>query len=1285
MPTIDNPLLNGEANRPGGVSPVDIIDPNFAPAKAKPIGPLAAAAQTQLEALQGQPIVRALPKSSRGFDRKYQNATPESTGIDPTVFAALRAFDLDRAKSGKQPLSAEQTQKVVEAATNRTTPTPVAERSITDVGGNFVSDLADIAKSIPRLPKALYEEGKRALNIGDELAKVDSLADVTRLPGIDLIPGAYTVGNIADGTAGLKEAATHPLFTLLDVLPGAKAAAATTKVAKLSAAENAARIAAGDPIALNRTNPIRDVLSKKIVEGPEGPTVVRNYLGNAAGLVADSRVGQAWTSAFGARTRQTVKPVGIAANELQDLVSSNKPIPDKYASYTPIIESARTTNGILSETVAKKYNIEPERIAQLTDDMQMNPAALDDLPDNEALWVADVRANRAQLDTFLEEAGLLERFNDELYLPADAQKLARTQQTWMGGVGKVMSRTDRLFAKYVDRGGMKVGAFADDLAANGGWTPELAATLPDELRPSFEAYQAWAANPTADTLMDFRKATNKLANGRTRLGASGRVGPAGESGVSSLAEFGNLRKELDKMRKFQRQFEVDATPARYQPAVSDRAIRDYIEYRFGDDATKVDAALTAYHKGLLDKVEGFSATRIPKSVDPVTGAKIPAVKGLYDFFEDSASVWREMKDAGFDPIYVHRVSPDQATAMAYPKVGLSEFRPSSLKERTFDMTPMVKDATVAMQHEAVEVLKSKVTDDLIETVANRVAVPAAEVEARYMRQAERAAALDPSINVRDHLDRIIKKTYEGYDSESIFSGTKPATVATSPEQYIRRTDAKALRQMFKRDAFNLFSQVDPFTGVMRTSLLALSPRWHVYNVLGGAIMLQGQSSWGVWKKLPDAIDAVKKLHAGEDPGLPHDFVSSLGGMERDAAQYQVRTGATLRRIGDQIRHGDDAPGALAAAKEPGPVREGFRKVVGKSYQMNQIVDDVYRTLGYLDGYDTSLAKGMSREEAIQMGMHRASKVLQDMTELTPFESAVMRQIFPFYNFYQHVMRYAVQYPIDHPLRVSITTSLARNEIEMLGGLPHSFLESITWGDPDETGERNGMSLAGLNPFSSTAGLFTLVGWLGSTNPVAKTIIEQLGIDTQSGQPELFPQLGYDEMSGQLTIQTDNPMMQMLVNTIPQSQIALQLLGAKDDYARLKAKNPAAAQRMLASQAGLPILFRTYNPDQKRISSEIQRQEVQTKEEQAALKAGDIDKITGDSRFAETAAKLAALQESGELDAYYPNVYQPSVAQLITGGLGGQFGYQPITDAEQAAYAEQVAVISSTPGNNRVTS
>jgi hypothetical protein len=45
----------------------------------------------------------------------------------------------------------------------------------------------------------------------------------------------------------------------------------------------------------------------------------------------------------------------------------------------------------------------------------------------------------------------------------------------------------------------------------------------------------------------------------------------------------------------------------------------------------------------------------------------------------------------------------------------------------------------------------------------------------------------------------------------------------------------------------------------------------------------------------------------------------------------------------------------------------------------------------------------------------------------------------------------------------------------------------------------------------------------------------------------------------------------------------------------------------------------------------------------------------------------------------------STRQLITGALGGQAGFSPITPAEQDAYAEQVAVLNATPGNSRVTS
>lgn len=132
---------------------------------------------------------------------------------------------------------------------------------------------------------------------------------------------------------------------------------------------------------------------------------------------------------------------------------------------------------------------------------------------------------------------------------------------------------------------------------------------------------------------------------------------------------------------------------------------------------------------------------------------------------------------------------------------------------------------------------------------------------------------------------------------------------------------------------------------------------------------------------------------------------------------------------------------------------------------------------------------------------------------------------------------------------------------------------------------------------------------------------------------------------------------------------------------MQSKNPEAAARLLRSQMGLPILYRTYNPDQKRMTAELDRQESVSKEESRLLKAGDLETIATDPRFAEVAAELAKHQEAGTLDSLRPNIYRPSIQQMITGALGGQFGVDPFSVEERDAYSAQASVIAQTPGNN----
>jgi hypothetical protein len=1260
--------------------------------------------RNKLAAYQGQTIIPALPKTAAAFNTKYAGANPTTFGLDSTdtvLFETLKGIDKRRAVAGTNPLNDTQTRKALSAAKKKQMTTPEPDRSIWSIKDNIVNDLQDVVKSVPRLPAALWREAQRIPNIGKEIAATKDIAGLTRLPIVDLIPGAYTAGNILSGPKGWKEAATHPLMTALDVAPEVKALAAGTEVAKF--AENAAGIT-------ERVNPVSTVLTKKLVDGPQGPELVRTTLGNVTQAAADSRVGQMWDQNFGQHIRRVSKIVNLRTNELTDMITTDKPILDSQSNMEEVIKVAREGNGTLYEGVSKKYGISPERSQEIALAMEHAPDRIFEpradnnaprfpsraLPDNEQAYVAKILDNRAVLDKYMESEGMLLRFGEELYRPEDHAKLISIQKQMMDRNHGYIDRGDKLFAKYLPYkayGFRNLTEFVQNLQKGSSYGGRDWSTyrqeIPPEILPLFDAHVAYMDHVTPENLMAVKIATNQLAKGRTRIGASGHTGPIGESGVTTLSEFQNFRQEIGKLQKANKKMEAMDTifPARFQPKMSENAAQNYISYRFGDRTDLMEEALALHQKGLLSRMEGYSATR---TRDPLTGQ---SVKGLYDFLNEEAGTWIKMRDAGFDPLYQHRMSISAAEQLAYPKIGVTDFDPAQTKARMMDMSSSVDDAMVTIHGEAVELLKHDITNKLIEDVSNHVSFTRADVEAMYMRQAERLNEIHPNASVAEHLRELISKKYEPYEPGTAFFTSKPETLsgAQLTDRLILKSEAKTLRQMFTRDTYSFGPVIDPLTGAMRTSLLALSPRWHVYNILGGGMMLQARSTFGVWSTLPDAWKAVSSMMNGSGGslkamGLPDDLIRTLGGMQRDAAEIEFRAGGTMKKLYHDAVFGKDSPESLAAMgvrQEPGIAKAAFENIRKKSYELNQRFDDMYRVMAYLDGFDESITKGMTRAQAIEMGLHKATKVLQDMTELTPFENGILRKVFPFYNFYQHIMRYLVSYPIDHPLRVSITAALARNEIAALGGLPHGMLEALFLGEPDKNGEQQSISLAGMNPFSSSASLFTLAGWLGSTNPIAKTVAEQLGLDTRSGEPALYPQLGYDPSTGSMSIKTENPMLQMLYNTVPQTQIIGELLGTQDEFNRLRKTNPEAANRMLASQAGLPIINRTFNPGEKRMTSELARQKSLGIEVDDLTKVGDIHTLATNPRYAEAYAALAAAQQDGTLQDMVPAVYSTSLTKSLTGAIGNQVGYTAITPQEKQAYRKQLISSRQTPGNSSI--
>lgn len=1254
--------------------------------------PLTAQDAASLAQIQG-PVVTRLPAATAALNVKYANGNYADLPAD--VLAALKKTDIARVQGGSFPLSRADTLSAAQAASTKKPVTAEKNKSIWDVPGNALADLEGIASSVPRIPGALIREAKRLGDLPGEISKVKSIDDVAHLPVVDLIPGVHTIDELTKGTAGLRDLATHPLSTALDVLPAAKGLAELTPAAKLVEETAQANISAGANPLENRINPLTTTISKKVVTNPEtGELELANRaIGRAAQVVKDTRAGQAFQAAFSARSRaisQTIRG-GSAEADLQAR-DVNGDVPSQIAAkFTQLAEPS-------GATAFKTYGMTKADVADVTQRLQFDPDSISTLPPSHQEYARVVQEGRSQLDQWEQENDFLTKRNDELYTPEATKLIDRRREIFQKRHVAMQDQYTNVIGKYVAPVGFSSKQWADvvnaSIAQGGGVDDVLAnpnvptRALPPRLQPLHDTFTAFQeGNATAK---DVRAEVTKLKQQRTSLAGSSNVKGASATGepnspVTALGSFNKLDKMSEQLAKAEKNLARDVVPARFQPALRAEAERQYIAYRFKDPADITQATELA-RQGMLKQMDGFSRER---AVDPVTGEKF---KGLLDFFDDVAPMWQTMKDGGFDPTYVHSVAPEQAVQTFFPKVTEIPKTPAALKARTLDMTPTYRDANLSLAAEAVDFIKQRTSQEVVDKLASQRAIPAAQIEAEFAKRAQADALRDPSTDYDGHLQRLIAKKYRAYDPDTLFN-TDRFTASSAPDQYITHVDAKVIHDSYTPKTYNITSTLDPLTGVMRTSLLPLSPRWNLYNIVGGAITGQAISSGKFFTHAPEAWKAVSAMMKGDASLIPEALRDSLGGVKRDELEMQFRSARTIRRMVDEVRGRN--PDLEAAAQEGAtagiPQIGAFAtarglagKLIQKSFDINQRFDDFYRTMGYLDGYDTSGAiAGMSEEGRISYGLQQANSVLQDMNQLTPFELNVLRPIFPFYTYYQHILRYAMKYPIDHPLRVAVTANIARQEVARLGGLPTSFLDVFTWGHPDDQGNQRGLSTSGLNPFADVSNLFTLAGWMGATNPAVKTLLDTAGIDTQNGGPELYPTLGYDPTTGRLTSTSPNPLEGLLFNTIPQSQILGNLIGQGDEYKALLRTNPEAAASLLRTEAGLPLLVRDYNPAQSRIKSELNRQKAAATAKTDALKSGNIGELTQYPSLEPTLKKLAALQQSGQLAQYQPTpTPTPTPQQVALDALSGTVGFKTLPPEQQGAYADQLATLQSTPYTNR---
>lgn len=1194
-----------------------------------------------------EPIISRLPDTTKALQNKYGK---NPALVDPTspIANALQLLDVQRVKRGQQPMSVRQHAQAMISAQQNTQFTKEPDKGIFN---DFVRNVRELTSSIPRLPVAMFKEAQALPTLPMELSKamgtdgsfVDKLAAVAHTPGIRMLPGAYIAGNL-NNTGELWD---NPLFTALDIIPGKEAPI-------YKSAKGAVKDSAAVAKLSSATEPLRDA-------------------------IRSSKPGQLISETFGTQARDLSEMAARGSRKVNDAMHNVKGTGD--ATWRPI-EALSQRAAQLTE---KFPTLDTNRRTELTRLMQEDADSIAKLPAHEQAFINEVRDITDQLGHYGVNEGLLGVVDGEFYTAKDAGKIITArrkrdisqefQSARHAAVegGEVPALQDSMRA-ILNRDDLKPGAKTKLIEgyAHGLESAGMDATLlfreireanktkslgnlerainlydgmPLESRTMDELIEAVKphakTDPMAARMLDHMKA-KRWKEARTIAKRIGTRKKFPIPGMEEVVERASILSSRDRFLRTTRKFNdkrvstltniADKVERRTPAARFIPKLQDTIDRTIADEVTtrlSTDPDLPAITTALREKNYGW--LRKNGFIDEAEFQRIN---------DEIMSTWRELKDSGYNPVFVHHMSEQSINTLKHPRVLEHLPTPTSARARTNDFTPYLDDVSIALPKQAMDYLVRKGSEEFITETVNTWGRTADDVLQDYIPAARQIARRDGDVVAT--AQRLMQREWQAYSPESIINfGPAHLTQWVQDNNILLpKTVANNIQRMHTPPGGRIATVLDPIMNVFRTSLLPLSPRWHMYNILGGGIVTLARTDPRVFKHMKTAwnmsggMDRVRGRKWSYSDDLPENiprgsqampqelqgWVSRMGTKERLSHTFNYAGGKTLRRLWDEA--------------QLQKVKDKAGRFIERSYDINGLFDDMYRSASYLYGQDRALTKGMSKEAAERAGVELARKTLQNIDRMTPIERTIIRNVFPFYGWMQHIIRYSLKYPIDHPFRTAAMGAFARNELDDMGdALPYRFLNTFFLGDMDENGNQTGFNLAGMNPFRDVADYFTISGFMGQTNPIISTLLQSVGVDPMSGGPELFPTLRYDPEVGRLAAQPTNPIMNFVNAIVPQSRVLDGMFRSSSEFQALLRVNPDAAGRMLVSQMGLPVLLRNVNIPQEIAKAEIARDESKSLALNQGMKTGNLDEAANYPDLKDIVAKLKELQSTGALDQY----------------------------------------------------
>lgn len=618
-----------------------------------------------------------------------------------------------------------------------------------------------------------------------------------------------------------------------------------------------------------------------------------------------------------------------------------------------------------------------------------------------------------------------------------------------------------------------------------------------------------------------------------------------------------------------------------------------------EQAGNIAASMAELEKTFKQKIADAQAATSREDFLKVLGGD-NAEKSLAAIEQDAIHDWSQMVQAGYHPIWFHKIGVKEAENMTFGSVrpmASGKYLSAAEVDHVLDYSKREMDIGLLLPATAMEFLRSEATKQFVDYMITKsgavttVAKVTADLQKRFPEWGP------------DEIEAEIKQNFADF---------KPSEYSDHFDEGVNYLMPKGIKEGFDR----LDRGMSRFPGaklhrkgmkVFKVTTLS-GPR-HLVHVMFGGLVMQGIREPGaVLYEIAHPLEVFKASRQGILPPEVARLMDSQSFKEQILQGHYEETIDALT----QVRAGKKLAEWLQES-----MQEGEADISDLGRKMIRPVDEVMQRLNNIENATTDFYRAavflndVKHGANVETALAVAHKTLIDVSNMSPFEQTIVKQIFPFWTFTKHIMRYVFTLPADHPIRAAILANVSQQVAAQGKGWtdPLRLQRLFFLGAPDSKGRVETMDMSNLNPFRSMSSVFTIAGFLSGLAPELQTGLRILGINPLTGVPSLHQNFSYNAYTG--TRQAVRPSLSpfdWIQSFVPESEIADHFLLLTDSMRTLKRTNPEAYARSFWQEINFPFALAPINIYDIRAKS-AQGQYLDAQDAVSnAMRTGDVSRI-----------------------------------------------------------------------------